>query len=170
MTDIAPVITPEASHQVPLRQALSAFSTGVTVVSTVSGTGAPVGLTANSFNVLSLEPPLVLWSLRTNSSCVEAFQSASHFTINILSEQQLELSRRFARPGDDRFDGVTWRFGPGAVPRIQGCAAIFECRTVSRQIYGDHVLIIGRVEDYRYQAKRPLIFHHGRYHALGEPL
>ena len=170
MTDVNSTIAEVQLPQVSLRQALSAFSTGVTVVSTASPSGDPVGLTANSFNVLSLEPPLVLWSLRTSSGCAETFLAASHFTVNVLSEDQIDISRRFARPGDDRFEGVAWRFGPGAVPRIQGCAAIFECRIVSHQTYGDHVLFIGQVEEHRYQARLPLIFHHGKYHALGRPL
>jgi 3-hydroxy-9,10-secoandrosta-1,3,5(10)-triene-9,17-dione monooxygenase reductase component len=169
MTEIVPTAPPATSQEVSLRQALSAFSTGVTVVSTVSSTGEPVGLTANSFNVVSLEPPLVLWSLRTSSASIEAFRSASHFTVNVLSEEQIDLSRRFAGRSEDRFDGVTWRFGPNSVPRLKGCAAIFECRIVSQQLVGDHVLFIGEIEEYRYQARRPLIFHHGRYHALGEP-
>lgn len=170
MTDIASATTPEKTQEVSLRQALGAFLTGVTVVSTVSSTGKPVGLTANSFNVVSLDPPLVLWSLRTSSGSIEAFRSASHFTVNVLSEEQIDLSRRFASASEDRFEGVTWRLGPNSVPRIQGCAAIFECRIISQQLLGDHVLFIGEIEDYRYQAKCPLIFHRGRYHALGEPL
>lgn len=170
MTDVTSSISEGLSPKIPLRRALSAFSTGVTVVSTATATGTPIGLTANSFNVLSLEPPLVLWSLRTSSGCVDAFASATHFTVNVLSEDQIDISRRFARPGDDRFEGVMWRFGPGDVPRIQGCAAIFECQTVSHQTYGDHVLFIGLVEEHRYQDRRPLIFHHGAYHALGRPL
>jgi flavin reductase (DIM6/NTAB) family NADH-FMN oxidoreductase RutF len=170
MTEVEPTARSATSREVTLRQALSAFPTGVTVVSTVSSTGKPVGLTANSFNVVSLEPPLVLWSLRTSSGSTEAFRSASHFTINILSEEQIDLSRRFASPIEDRFEKVTWRSGPHSVPLLKGCAASLECRLVSQQIVGDHVLFIGEVEDYRCRAMRPLIFHHGRYHALGEPL
>jgi flavin reductase (DIM6/NTAB) family NADH-FMN oxidoreductase RutF len=170
MTEVVPTAPPATSQEVSLRQALSAFSTGVTVVSTVSSTGKPVGLTANSFNVVSLEPPLVLWSLRTSSVSIEAFRSASHFAVNVLSEEQIDLSRRFASPSEDRFETVTWRFGPNPVPILKGCAATFECRLVSQQFLGDHVLFIGRIEEYRCKAKRPLIFHHGRYHALGEPL
>jgi 3-hydroxy-9,10-secoandrosta-1,3,5(10)-triene-9,17-dione monooxygenase reductase component len=170
MTEVVPTARSATSQEVTLRQALSAFSTGVTVVSTVSSTGKPVGMTANSFNVVSLEPPLVLWSLRTSSGSTDAFCSASHFTINVLSEGQIGLSRRFASPIEDRFEEVTWRSGPNSVPLLQGCAASFECRLVSQQIVGDHVLFIGEVEDYRCRAMRPLIFHQGRYHALGDPL
>ena len=170
MTKVEPTARSATSQEVTLRQALSAFPTGVTVASTVTSTGKPVGLTANSFNVVSLEPPLVLWSLRTSSGSTEAFRCASHFTINVLSEEQIDLSRRFATAIEDRFEKVTWRSGPNSAPLLQGCAASFECRLVSQQIVGDHVLFIGEVEDYRYRAMRPLIFHHGRYHALGEPL
>lgn len=170
MTDIASATLPEKSQEASLRQALGAFLTGVTVVSTASTSGKPVGLTANSFNVVSLDPPLVLWSLRTSSGSIEAFRSASHFTVNVLSEEQIDLSRRFASPIEDRFEKVTWRSGPNSIPLLQGCGASFECRLVSQQIVGDHVLFIGEVEDYRYRAMRPLIFHHGRYHALGDPL
>lgn len=159
-----------ASGDVTLRQALGTFATGVTVVSTVTSTGEPVGLTANSFNVLSLDPPLVLWSLRCSSACAEVFVAATYFTVNVLAEEQLEISRQFAQPVEDRFKGITWRYGPGAVPRLKGCAALFECRAISHQIAGDHVLFIGQVEEYRYQQRRPLIFHGGHYHWLGNVL
>src|SRR5258707_15433094 len=106
MTKVQPTARLATSQEVTLRQALSAFPTGVTVASTVTSTGKPVGLTANSFNVVSLEPPLLLWSLRTSSGSTEAFRSASHFTINVLLEVHIDLSRRFTSPIEDRFEKV----------------------------------------------------------------
>src|SRR5260370_39882813 len=103
MTKVQPTARSATSQEVTLRQALSAFPTGVTVASTVTSTGKPVGRTANSFNVVSLEQPLLLWSLRTSSGSTEAFRSASHFTINILSEEQIELSRSLASPIHSNF-------------------------------------------------------------------
>lgn len=162
--------TPTGVDTGALRVALGAFATGVTVISTNTITGEPIGLTANSFNVLSLDPPLVLWSLRKSSASLGTFRQAAHFCINVLAEQQLEISRQFARYGDDRFGGVTWKPGPAGVPRLKGCAAIFECRMVSQQDAGDHVLFIGSVEDFRHQVQRPLVFHGGKYHCLGDSL
>jgi flavin reductase (DIM6/NTAB) family NADH-FMN oxidoreductase RutF len=90
--------------------------------------------------------------------------------VHILSEEQIETSRQFARQADSRFGGVVWKPGPAGIPRLKGCSAAFECRTISKQQAGDHVLFIGRVEDFRYRPMKPLLFHGGRYHQLGHPL
>src|SRR5260370_1973849 len=115
MTKVESTARSATSQEVTLRQALSALPTGVTVASTVTSTGKPVGLTANSFNVVSLEPPLLLWSLRTSSGSTEAFRSASHFTINGLSEDHLHLSPRFPTPLHNRFETVICRSDPNPI-------------------------------------------------------
>ena len=153
-----------------LRHALGRFATGVTIVTTVDARGAPVGLTANSFNSLSLDPPLVLWSLRRSSPSVGAFTEARHFAVNVLGEAQLELSRRFAASGDDKFAEGLWSNGAGGVPLLGGCAAVFECERVSQQEAGDHVLFIGRVLALSEAPVPPLLFQAGHYRMLGEVL
>ncbi len=153
-----------------LRTALGRFATGVTIVSCVDEQGTFVGLTANSFNSLSLEPPLVLWSLRETSPSLQAFCAAKTFAINVLAEAQVELSRRFASPVPDRFDEGAWAPGEHGAPVLAGCAAVFECETVSHQPAGDHRLFIGRVLACSESTLPPLVFQGGHYHLLGEVL
>jgi len=151
-----------------LRRALGRFVTGVTIVTCRDAAGAPVGLTANSFNALSLDPPLVLWSLRRASGSIEAFTGASHFAVNVLAEDQVDLSRRFARPSGARFEAGEWTDGQGGAPVLAGCVAIFECRRRSHHEAGDHVLFIGEVERIGGSAEAPLVYHAGHYRTLGD--
>ncbi len=153
-----------------LRSALGRFTTGVTIVSCVDADGASVGLTANSFQSLSLDPPLVLWSLRANSPSLPAFQQARHFAVNVLGEAQVDLSRRFASRRDDKFDEGAWAPGGHGAPVLAGCAAVFECETVTQQVAGDHVLFIGRVHATSEAPVAPLLFQAGHYRLLGEVL
>jgi 3-hydroxy-9,10-secoandrosta-1,3,5(10)-triene-9,17-dione monooxygenase reductase component len=153
-----------------LRAALGRFTTGVTIVTCLDAAGDPVGLTANSFNALSLDPPLVLWSLRRSSPSVAAFVAAPGFAVNVLSEGQVDLSRRFASPVPDKFSEGPWSRGDDGVPVLIGCTAVFECSTVSHQEAGDHVLFIGRVRRAAEAPLAPLVFHAGHYHLLGEIL
>jgi flavin reductase (DIM6/NTAB) family NADH-FMN oxidoreductase RutF len=145
------------------RRALGTFATGVAVVTASSGVGGAAGITINSFASLSLDPPLVLWSLNARSSSLGVFRSAPFFAINILSEQQSPLSARFAAPRSDKFDGVDWEAGLGGAPLIAGCAARFECRTVSQIEGGDHLLFIGRVARLWQDDRDALMFYRGRY-------
>ena len=169
---IDPVRVPElaATELGPdeLRQALGRFVTGVTIVTCRDEHGEPVGLTANSFNALSLDPPLVLWSLRQASSTISAFTNASHFAINVLSVDQVDLSRRFARPSSAKFDAGEWTDGQGGAPLLAGCVAVFECRRHSHHAAGDHVLFIGEVERLGGTAATPLVYHAGHYRALAD--
>jgi len=161
---------PTAPSPQLMRSTLGRFATGVTIIACRDAGGAPVGLTANSFQALSLEPPLVLWSLRLESPTVAAFGVARHFSVNVLAESQIDLSRRFASAEPDKFAAGHWRDGEGGVPLLDGAAAIFECETASTQPAGDHLLIIGRVLYHTDAALPPLLFHGGRYHLLGEIL
>lgn len=157
-----------------LRRVLGAFVTGVTVVTTVDAHGQRWGLTANSFSSVSLDPPLVLWSQAIRAPSHTAFAAAARFAINILAEDQLELSNRFATSGIDKFSGVEIDAGVGGVPLLRGCSAWLECTVVSRLPGGDHVIFVGEVQSIRRSERRPLVFGSGQYlvadpHDLGKP-
>jgi len=164
------LVTGDAPVLPTLRSALGRFATGVTIVTCVDADGHKVGLTVNSFGALSLDPPLVLWSLRNVSPSLEAFMASRCFAINVLGEGQLELSRRFASPVADKFGQGVWHVGHGEVPVLNEAAAVFECETVTRQVAGDHTLFIGQVLRFADGGLRPLLFHGGRYHQLGAAL
>ena len=153
-----------------LRTALGQFATGITVVTTRASTGGFVGLTVNSFSALSLQPPLVLWSLRCTSPSLPVFQDAERFVVNVLAEAQVEVSRRFASALPDKFDGVAHAESTTGLPLLHGAAAWFECRTVSQQLAGDHCLFIAEVERFTASELAPLLFHAGGYFALGSRL
>ena len=153
-----------------LRTALGQFATGITVVTTRASTGGFVGLTVNSFSALSLQPPLVLWSLRCTSPSLPVFQGAERFVVNVLAEAQVEVSRRFASALPDKFDGVAHAESTTGLPLLHGAAAWFECRTVSQQLAGDHCLFIAEVERFTASELAPLLFHSGGYFALGSRL
>jgi 3-hydroxy-9,10-secoandrosta-1,3,5(10)-triene-9,17-dione monooxygenase reductase component len=153
-----------------LRAALGRFATGVTIVTCRAADGGLVGLTANSFNALSLQPPLILWSLRSASPTLEPFLAASHFAVNVLAETQVELSRRFASPVGDKFAEGPWAEGLGGAPVLAGCAAVFECEQLSCQTAGDHMLFIGQVHRLSEAPVTPLVFQSGHYRMLGEIL
>ena len=147
------------------RAALGMFATGVTIVTARSPEGAPMGLTANSFNSVSLNPPLVLWSLSRRAGSLPAFSRGSHYAINILAADQRELAERFGgKPNSERFAGLAWQEGAGGAPLIAGAAAVFECFNRSQYEEGDHVIFVGEVERCsRREGALPLIFHGGRY-------
>jgi flavin reductase (DIM6/NTAB) family NADH-FMN oxidoreductase RutF len=148
-----------------LRDALAQFATGVTVICAPGGEGRFVGFTASSFNSVSLDPPLVLWSLNRSAACLAAFESADHYTINVLGHDQTELAQRFSRPHADRFEGVSYRLGGAGLPLIDGCIAWFECRHHAKHRAGDHTLFIGEVVACARRNGAGLVFHHGRYGA-----
>ena len=153
-----------------LRNALGRFATGVTIITAVDAQGVRLGLTANSFNSLSLDPPLVLWSLRRSSPKLADFSASRHFAVNVLCESQLELSRRFSSAVEDKFAEGQWAVGAGGVPLLAGCAAVFECERVGQHDAGDHVLFIGRVLRVSEAPLTPLVFQSGHYRMLGEIL
>jgi flavin reductase (DIM6/NTAB) family NADH-FMN oxidoreductase RutF len=147
------------------RSALGMFATGVTIVTARADDGRCVGLTANSFNSVSLAPPLVLWSLSRSAGSMPAFARGSHYAVHILAASQHALAERFASKAVlDRFEGVPWECGAHDVPLIEGAAAVFECFNRSQYEEGDHVIFVGEVERCRVDAQAtPLIFHGGRY-------
>jgi 3-hydroxy-9,10-secoandrosta-1,3,5(10)-triene-9,17-dione monooxygenase reductase component len=151
-----------------LRRGLGAFVTGVTVVTTRSPAGEPVGLTVNSFNAVSLSPPLVLWSLALHAASYESFKRASHFVVNVLAVDQVGLSERFARTGNDKFAGVAWRTTIAEMPVLEGSAASFICRTAHRYPGGDHEILVGEVLAFERNARAPLVYADGCYTTLGD--
>jgi 3-hydroxy-9,10-secoandrosta-1,3,5(10)-triene-9,17-dione monooxygenase reductase component len=153
-----------------LRTALGGFATGVTVVTCRDSSGSPIGLTVNSFSALSLDPPMVLWSLRLASPNLAAFDAARYFAVNVLAEAQVDLSRRFASLVSAKFDEGLWGRGIAGVPVLAGCTATLECKLVSHQAAGDHRLYFGHVVAATSQPVPPLIYYSGRYHLLGEIL
>jgi flavin reductase (DIM6/NTAB) family NADH-FMN oxidoreductase RutF len=145
------------------RRALGQFATGVTVVTTKSPDGRKLGVTVNSFSSVSLDPPLILWSLARQSPSVSDFARASHFAVNVLESKQHHLSRQFSTPLPDKFSGVDCDEGAAGVPLLCGALAQFICRNVRQYDGGDHVIFLGEVEEYKYSDGEPLVFHSGRY-------
>ncbi|MEW4448976.1 flavin reductase family protein [Qipengyuania sp. JC766] len=152
--------------QTAFRNALGTFATGVTIVTARDGGGKPVGLTANSFNSVSLDPPMVLWSLALSSGNLEAFRNAKNWAVHILAVTQEDMSNRFARGGADKFAGMDLDDGPEGAPLIRGCAARFGCRARFEYEGGDHAIFLGEVVDFEQTDADPLIFHGGRYGRL----
>jgi flavin reductase (DIM6/NTAB) family NADH-FMN oxidoreductase RutF len=148
------------------RTALGMFATGVTIVTARAPNGALVGLTANSFNSVSLNPPLVLWSLSQAASSMAAFRTGSHYAINILAADQQALAQRFATRHIDRFADVEFIEGQSGAPLLTGTVASFECFNRSRYVEGDHVIFVGEVERCNHQAgASPLLYHGGKFYA-----
>jgi flavin reductase (DIM6/NTAB) family NADH-FMN oxidoreductase RutF len=145
------------------RRALGQFSTGVTVITTRAMDGRRVGMTANSFSSVSLDPPLVLWSLARQAPSLGDFTGASHFAINVLAANQHHLSRQFSTPQADKFGGVDCCEGTSGVPLLNGVIARFVCRNVRQYDGGDHLIFIGEVERYDRFDGEPLVFHSGYY-------
>ena len=152
------------------RSALGMFATGVTIVTARAADGTLIGLTANSFNSVSLDPPLVLWSLAMSASSMPAISAGSHYTINILAANQKSLAVRFATKHVDRWADVDFTEGLGGAPVLVGAAASFECFNRSRYDEGDHVIFVGEVERCTHsEGESPLLYHGGRFyteHAL----
>ncbi len=147
------------------RAALGTFATGVTIVTARAEDGQVIGLTANSFNSVSLAPPLVLWSLSRAAASMAVFSTGSHYAINILAADQKALAERFAAKGTERWNGVTFDTGAGGAPLLHGAAATFECFNRSRYEEGDHVIFVGEVERCAHRAgAAPLLFHGGRFY------
>jgi flavin reductase (DIM6/NTAB) family NADH-FMN oxidoreductase RutF len=146
-----------------LRRVLGAFATGVTVITTTDGEGRFHGVTANSFSSVSLDPPLVLWSQAVKSQSHSTFFTAERFAVNILAEDQIELSNRFAKSSPEKFAGLGVDIGRGGIPLLHGCGARLQCRVVSRVPGGDHTIYIGEVESIERAERKPLVFGNGQY-------
>lgn len=150
------------------RDTLGSFATGVTIVTAATSVGR-VGLTANSFSSVSLDPPLVLWSLKKSSNSLHAFSESGYFAVHILSSGQVDLSKRFAKKDTDKFEGLNCSEGLGGSPLIDGCSARFQCKVLHQYEGGDHIIFVGEVLEFESLDKPPLLFHRGNFHS-GEGL
>ena len=147
-----------------LRKALGQFATGVTVITAIDPqTGKPIGRTANSFSSVSLDPPLILWSINRTSASTPAYLSARRFAVNVLSADQIGISSRFASSRQDKFEGVEWQEGLDGVPILSGVSAVFECSLFATHEGGDHMIVIGAVERFTRHERTGLVFSDGRY-------
>jgi 3-hydroxy-9,10-secoandrosta-1,3,5(10)-triene-9,17-dione monooxygenase reductase component len=136
------------------------------VVTTRTAAGDPVGITVNSFNTVSLSPPLVLWSLSLRAASFDAFVQSSHFAVNVLGAHQIPLSERFATTGGDKFAGVAWRKALADMPLLDGTAASFTCRNAHRFPGGDHLIFVGEVVAFEQGVCAPLVYANGGYAEL----
>jgi 3-hydroxy-9,10-secoandrosta-1,3,5(10)-triene-9,17-dione monooxygenase reductase component len=157
------VSAPASTATRQFRDALGAFATGVTIVTTRGAAGEDIGLTANSFNSVSLDPPMVLWSLSRKSKSLAAFLDNPHFAIHVLAADQDALSHLFATQGAAKFAGLELERGHGGVPLLGDCSARFQCKTAFRHDGGDHVIFVGEVLAFDAFDRPPLLFHGGRY-------
>ena len=148
------------------RRALGNFATGVTVMTAQNSQGERVGMTANSFNSVSLDPALILWSIDKNSASYRIFAEASHFAVNVLSAAQIQLSNHFARRSEDKFAGILFEAGYGQAPILAHCSATFECEKYAVHDGGDHWIILGQVLRFSDHGRAPLLYHQGAYSAV----
>lgn len=146
-----------------IRKALAQFATGVTVVTTRAADGTPVGLTVNSFASVSLQPPLVLWSLALHAHSFDTFRTCERYLIHVLAVDQLDVAGTFATRGADKFAATRWRPNESGLPQLDQCVAWFECGNRSQYPEGDHLILVGRIEAFAVSGGAPLIFHDSRY-------
>lgn len=150
-----------------LRNAFGRFATGICVVTANAAEQGPVGMTINSFSSVSLDPPLVMWNLQNNSDCFEIFTQTRQFAINILADDQLELSRLYSRKNEHGLRPQDYRIGRNGAPVLRGALAAFECDLWRSYEGGDHVLLVGRVKElHNRPTGKPLLFFGGSYREL----
>jgi flavin reductase (DIM6/NTAB) family NADH-FMN oxidoreductase RutF len=148
------------------RSVMGCFPTGVTVITAEGADGTRVGVTASSFNTVSMDPPLILWSLSLKAPSLNAFRQAEHFAVNVLADGQDFIARQFSRPAEDKFSGIATRPGVTGAPLIDGALAHIECRVVERYAGGDHEIMLGQVLSLGRDDGAPLVFHAGRFHRI----
>jgi len=151
-----------------LRRVMGHFATGVTIITTVSAAGQIHGLTANAFTSVSLEPPLLLISVDKKAESYPSFEESKVFTVNILSDSQEALSRKFAVTGTDKFTGVAYRSGGNGAPILYGVIGHIECRLYATYDGGDHTLYLGEIMEAETREGKPLLFYRGGYRALSD--
>jgi flavin reductase (DIM6/NTAB) family NADH-FMN oxidoreductase RutF len=145
------------------RSVMGCFPTGVTVVTALGPDGGRVGVTASSFNTVSLDPPLILWSLSLRAPSLPAFRATGHFAVNVLADGQDALAQQFARAAEDKFAGITTLTGLTGAPLIEGALAHVECRVAERYAGGDHEIMLGEVVALSRGVGEPLVFRGGRF-------
>ncbi len=156
---------PQSFNSRSFRSALGTFATGVTVITTITPTGEMIGNTASSFNSVSLDPPLVLWSLARNALSFDIYLNARYFAVNVLREGQDDLSARFSKSAGDKWHGIDYEFWDTGCPILPSALAIFECRSTFTYDGGDHAIFVGEVMKFDHDPKgKPLVFWRGGYH------
>ncbi|TKB46191.1 flavin reductase family protein [Thalassotalea mangrovi] len=157
------MIQPEIDPR-EFRSALGKFPTGVTIITTKNDNDEYIGITASSFNSVSLNPPLILWSIDKNARSLSSFPNDGHYAVHVLNEQQQELSNTFARQGADKFSGLEVTEGIAGVPLLAGVCGRFQCKCEHQYDGGDHIIMVGRVLNYETcDNHKPLVFHSGNY-------
>ncbi|PKO55122.1 MAG: flavin reductase [Betaproteobacteria bacterium HGW-Betaproteobacteria-21] len=164
MSQLPPVATEDFARN--FRNALGMFATGITVVTMRTPAGEPIGLTVNSFNSVSLDPPLIVWSLSNDLPSRALFEACEYYAINVLSADQEAVSQRFASRLGDRFAGLGFDHGMGGAPLLHGCCARFECRNTNRHAGGDHTVFISEVVRFDRTPADPLVYFGGSYRYL----
>ena len=153
------------------RKAFGHFANGVTIVTAVAPDGKIAGMTASSFNSVSLDPPMVLWSAGTQAAEYEVFATCKKFAVHVLSESQAELSNRFATPGIDKFEGIDWSLSSNNLPVISGCPMCLQCETIAGHEVSDHKVLIGLVVDVDLNSEEPPLLYYGSaYYQLGDSI
>lgn len=148
------------------RAALGDYATGVTIVTTLDAAGRAIGLTVNSFTSVSLDPPLVLWSIDRGSPLFDAFMQADHYAVHVLRQDQQELAQNFSDDNAARFTDMSYESGIAGLPLLQRYSTLLQCEVSNRHTEGDHVILVGRVIGISTQSAAPLLYHQGQYHGL----
>lgn len=148
---------------IALRNCFGKFATGITVITAVAPDGSKIGLTVNSFSSLSIDPPMILWSLDNRSNNLGALKAASHFAVNVLASDQMDLSNNFATREEDKFAGVEIFDGKCGMPLLKSTVAHLECKNVNQYPGGDHTIFVGEVEHFEISNKKPLLYTNGQY-------
>ena len=163
---IQPIL--KSFDQSAFRKALSCFPTGVGVATTIAADGQPQGMTISSFNSVSMNPPLILWSIGLEAACLDDFRQAEDFAINILAADQKPVSQKFSQTQKDRFSDLDWYLSPTGLPLLDGSAATLSCKVWDRYPGGDHEIIVGEVYELTYSDKTPLLFGLGQLTSFPE--
>ncbi len=156
-------MTKVSFDQADFRKTLGQFATGVTIVTTLGLDNEPIGITCSSFNSLSMDPPLILWSLAKTAYSLPAFEASPYFNVHILGSDQDSLSNNFARQGSNKFKDIRYSKGLGGTPILEKHAALFECKTKYKYEGGDHIIFVGEVVSFIHEETKPLVFHGGNY-------
>lgn len=160
-----PDVSPEA-----FRQVMGCYATGIVVVTTRDHEGVPVGLTVDSFNSVSMSPPLVLWSLALSAPSLPVFRDCPAFVVNVLASDQLDVCRQFATSGTDKFAGIDWTPGIHDMPVLTGTVATIECMNHCQYDGGDHEIMLGRVISTQVSERQPLVYSRGNFAGIGPQL
>ena len=153
-------------NSIDFRNALGSFTTGVTIVTALGRDGQKIGMTVNSFNSVSLDPALVLWSIDRDANCFDEFIAAESYAIHVLSEDQQDISNRFAKSGEDKFADIECSEGLSGVPILPHYSACFQCSLEHQYEGGDHIILVGKVLEFVDNGNKPLVFSRGQYSAI----